>query len=220
MIWSLWGAELRETLKTMEVFHLTACLPFYLRWQLGYLSLFCFFKSYIKKPFDVLLKHRKLLIAMAALVHKVTGTVSPVEKLAQMHHFAKCSSSMPVLVCLLNRHAFWKLPFCWPHSIPHITCLVMSFPFPSVKLGMPEKRRKFTIERKWKVFILCLLSEAPCQTHILGSSAMNTHGRLSESGESKWTVGPERDREIRVICNERPLICCKRNARSHIKEDF
>lgn len=67
---------------------------------------------------------------------------------------------------------------------------------------------------------LCFSSEAQCQTHISGPSAINTHGRLSESGESKWTVGPERDGEIRVICNERLLICCKRNARSHIKEDF
>lgn len=48
----------------------------------------------------------------------------------------------------------------------------------------------------------------------------DTHGHWRECGESKGNVGPSRDWKIRVMCNERALICCQGNARFHIKEDF
>lgn len=126
----------------------------------------------------MLLKHPSMLIvSLAGLVRDVTGTVRP-SGITSPIHYAGCPSSMPALVCLLNRFIFWKLPFSWPHSIPHITCLVTSLPFHSFRQETPVKRRKFTIDRKWKVFVLCLSSEPHHQAHISGSSALNTQAHV------------------------------------------
>lgn len=60
----------------------------------------------ITKPPEVSLKDTSVLIvSMAGLVHKVSGTVYPAEMPSQMHHFAECPCSMPALVCLLSRRA-------------------------------------------------------------------------------------------------------------------
>lgn len=41
-----------------------------------------------------------------------------------------------------------------------------------------------------------------------------------ECGESKRNAGPERDWEVRVLCEGRALICCKENVGFLIKEDL
>ena len=100
------GAELKESFARFQKYFIWQHVFTFLQDELSAKSHYFAIPESIKKPLEVSLKDTSVLIvSMAELVHDAFGTVYPEEMPSQMHHFAECLCSMPVLVCPLSRRA-------------------------------------------------------------------------------------------------------------------